>query len=99
VASYAGATTSYELTDNTVATTGNHGQSGIVYVIDPSASAPVVITATMYSADNVLATDVQSCYFCTGCRNAAAAINGVQFLFSSGNITSGVIKLYGCGPT
>ena len=33
--------------------------------------------------------------FTAGYCNVTAAIDGVQFSFSSGNIDSGVIKLYG----
>ena len=35
--------------------------------------------------------------FAAGYCNTTSAINGVQFLFGSGNIDSGVIKLYGIG--
>ena len=34
----------------------------------------------------------------TGYVNVTAAVDGVQFVMSSGNIDAGVIKLYGVGP-
>jgi hypothetical protein len=42
-------------------------------------------------------TDYSSDHFTAGYCNVTAAIDGVQFKFDSGNIDSGVIKLYGIG--
>jgi hypothetical protein len=39
--------------------------------------------------------DQSSNYFTSGYCNVTAAIDGVQFKMSSGNIDSGTIKLYG----
>ena len=37
-------------------------------------------------------------WYKTGYVNVTAAVDGVQFVMSSGNIDAGVIKLYGVGP-
>tara|TARA_B110000211_G_scaffold168782_1_gene190410 strand:+ start:47 stop:646 length:600 start_codon:yes stop_codon:yes gene_type:complete len=43
------------------------------------------------------ASDAETDMYVAGYCNVTAAIDGVQFSFSSGNIDSGVIKLYGIG--
>lgn len=66
------------------------GAHGTVTLINPSGTARRRIEAMMYARD---------AYFqfqnTVGIRDAASAIQGVQFLSSSGNIASGTFKLYG----
>ena len=45
-----------------------------------------------------LAHDVSQTQYVAGYCNVTAAIDGVQFAFSSGNIETGTIKMYGVGP-
>ena len=74
--------------------TGNdEGQSGEVYLFDPSNTTFVKhfsvrtsgVTSNPAAMDNYTA----------GYGNTTSAVNAVQFSFSSGNVDTGVIKLYG----
>lgn len=76
-------------------TTAKGGVSGFIEIIDPAqtASDQLIIThmGHIRNSDNLPVEDIT-----TGARLATgSAINAVQILFSSGNITSGTIKLYG----
>ena len=69
-----------------------HSGSGYVYLFNPSSTTFVkhfMIESQIYSA----AQSEQS--FAAGYCNTTAAIDGVQFSFSSGNIGAGTFKLYG----
>ena len=69
--------------------------SGYLHLFDPS-STTFVKHFISRATGNVAGTP-DYCYdvFCGGYCNVTAAIDGVQFAMSSGNIDSGVIKLYG----
>lgn len=85
------ATTFVPLTHTTV-TTGNNGVSGTVKIYGPvtgTSLAKSIAGNTTGSNGAVLATMV------AGFWNNAAAIDGFQILFSSGNIASGTVKIYG----
>ena len=67
--------------------------SGTLNLFDPSNTTFVKhFFATVNSAHAV---DLSENVYVAGYCNVTAAIDGVQFKFSSGNIESGVIKLYG----
>jgi|TARA_R110002073_G_scaffold92922_1_gene217508 hypothetical protein len=64
-----------------------------IQLFNPSSTTFVkhfMVRSTDYGQDNSLGDR-----FIAGYCNVTAAIDGVQFSFSSGNIDSGVIKLYG----
>jgi len=67
--------------------------SGEMYLFDPSSTTFVkhFMTRISFYQHNNYAFDTFTAGYC----NVTAAIDGVQFSFSSGNIDSGVIKLYG----
>jgi hypothetical protein len=74
--------------------TGNdEGISGFLYLFDPSNTTFVkhYIARTSGVTSNPAAMD----NFTSGYGNTTSAVNAVQFSFSSGNIDSGTIKLYG----
>ena len=50
------------------------------------------------SVSKVYTADYTSNAYCAGYVNTTTALTRVQFKFSSGNIDSGVIKMYGVGP-
>ncbi len=79
----------------TEGTGGDNDQScsGTLNLFDPSNTTFVKhFFATVNSAHAV---DLSENVYVAGYCNVTAAIDGVQFKFSSGNIESGVIKLYG----
>ena len=78
------------------ATLGNGNDeslSGELHLFNPSSTTFVkhfIARASMYHESNA----IQDCYVAGYC-NVTAAIDGVQFSMSSGNIDSGTFKLYG----
>ena len=67
--------------------------SGEMYLFNPSSTTFVkhfIATASSYGE-----TPREYNTFCAGYCNVTAAIDGVDFKMSSGNIDSGVIKMYG----
>lgn len=63
------------------------GVSGFLRLFNPSASAlHPTVSHTTYSSNNI--------WLNNGLWNSAAVVDGAQFLFSSGNITSGIMKVY-----
>ena len=67
--------------------------SGSMTLFNPSSTTFVKHFISVCNAYN--ASDLANQEFCAGYCNVTTAIDGVQFSFSSGNIDSGVIKLYG----
>ena len=67
--------------------------SGSMTLFNPSSTTFVKHFISVCNAYN--ASDLSNQEFCAGYCNVTTAIDGVQFSFSSGNIDSGVIKLYG----
>ena len=67
--------------------------SGFLHLFDPSNTTFVkhYISRTSNLHDSELAID----FFSAGYGNTTSAVNAIQFKMASGNIDSGVIKLYG----
>ena len=67
--------------------------AGILHLFDPSNTTFVkhYMARTTYASQDDLTRD----YYIDGYCNVTAAIDGVQFSMSSGNIDAGVIKMYG----
>ena len=85
--------TSYQSICGTVGNQNDESFSGTMHLFDPSNTTFVkhfIVRGNTYS-QNDLSADM---YFAGYC-NVTAAIDGVDFKFGSGNIDSGVIKLYG----
>ena len=79
-----------------VGTDNDQSCSGTLTIFNPSDTTFVkhfISTSNAYSDDNYSYN-----IFVAGYCNVTAAIDGVQFSFSSGNIDAGVIKMYGVGP-
>jgi len=66
--------------------------SGELKLFDPSSTT--FVKHFMFRCNGVHVA-VQKDQYCAGYCNVTAAIDGVDFKFSSGNIDSGVIKMYG----
>ena len=76
--------------------TGNDNDqscSGFLHLFDPSNTT--FVKHFIARVHNAHALNFPENIFVAGYCNVTAAIDGVQFKFSSGNIDSGVIKLYG----
>jgi len=67
--------------------------SGTLHLFSPSSTTFVKHFISRTSANWYL--DYEWEVYCAGYGNTTSAINAVQFTMSSGNIDSGVIKLYG----
>ena len=66
--------------------------SGEMYLFSPSSTTFV---KHFISRSNKMETSVTADFLVAGYCNVTAAIDGVDFKMSSGNIDSGVIKMYG----
>ena len=85
--------TSYQ---NLVSDTGNgndESNSGTLLLFSPSST--VFVKHFMYVGNSYHQSDYSNEEFVAGYFNTTSAINAVDFKFSSGNIDSGVIKMYG----
>ena len=78
---------------NALSNDNDHGLSGELYLYNPSSSVFVKHFMARTSATNP--NDYALDGFVAGYLNTTVAIDGVQFKVASGNIDSGVIKLYG----
>lgn len=70
------------------------GANGIIELFDPSNSATKTICLFRVTGLINGATSVQF-YYGTGMNPTASAINAIRFQMASGNISSGIIKMYG----
>ena len=80
------------LTTN-VGRTGSDSASGYLHLFSPSSTTFVKHFMARLSNHDTNGSEVDT--FVSGYCNVTAAIDGVQFTMSSGNITAGTIKLYG----
>ena len=85
---------SITLNDDIGSDTGEDGYSGTVTLRGAHLTKKTTITAISTDWDSTPASNF-GIYVAGGSREAQAAVNGIQFLFSSGNIESGTITVYG----
>tara|TARA_R100001163_G_C4963250_1_gene126170 strand:- start:39 stop:641 length:603 start_codon:yes stop_codon:yes gene_type:complete len=85
--------TSFQSLTHSVKTDNDSSTNGTLQIFNPSSTTFV---KHWISTFNFMNTDpgTQNVYH-AGYFNTTSAINGIQFKFNSGNIDSGVIKLYG----
>ena len=67
--------------------------TGTLHLFDPSNTT--FVKHFIANVNNAHAVNMSENLYVAGYANVTAAIDGVQFKFSSGNIDSGTIKLYG----
>ena len=85
--------TSYQSISGTVGNLNDESFSGEMFLFSPSSTTFVkhfIVRGNTYSQNDLTA----DMYFVGYC-NVTAAIDGVDFKFGSGNIDSGVIKMFG----
>jgi hypothetical protein len=70
--------------------------SGELFLYNPSSTT--FVKHFMAKMESQAENEYSYNLFIAGYCNVTAAIDGVQFAMSSGNIDSGVIKMYGVGP-
>ena len=85
--------TGVQIISGFVGNANDENVSGTLHLFDPSSTTFVkhFFSRIIGPTSNEACNDV----FCAGYCNTTSAIDGVQFSFASGNIDSGVIKLYG----
>lgn len=91
----AGAAAQFTLTDGTVSNlNGSFGVNGYMFIQNPDLSSPIL---SLQGAVNYLSSTASTSKGCTfgGVYQTGVAITSIVFKFTSGNITSGQIKLYG----
>ena len=85
--------TSYQFIGNPVGNGNDESTSGTLHLFSPSSTTFVkhfISVSNLYSNSSETENN-----FMSGYCNVTAAIDGVDFKFSSGNIDSGIIKMYG----
>jgi hypothetical protein len=88
-----GQSTGYQFVGNPVGNANDESTSGTLHLFDPSSTTFVKHFISRCNLDSGGAETEQD--FVSGYCNTTTAIDGVDFKFSSGNIDSGVIKMYG----
>ena len=88
-----GNSTDEHFIDRFLANSNDMGLSGELHLYEPSSTTFIkhFLGRTMKFSDNPSAEDAHGAGYC----NVTAAIDGVQFSMSSGNIDAGTIKFYG----
>ena len=84
--------TGYQTIGKNISSDNDGSCSGEMYLFSPSSTTFV---KHFISRTNKMETSVTADFLVAGYCNVTAAIDGVDFKMSSGNIDSGVIKMYG----
>ena len=84
--------TGYQIIGNEVNNANDSSTAGFLHLFEPSST---VFVKHFLQNGNVCFTGRAVNVFHSGYANTTSAVNAVDFKFSSGNIDSGVIKLYG----
>jgi hypothetical protein len=87
--------TAFQLLANYAGNGNDENTSGTLTLFNPSSTTYVkhfISDSNVYHAD-----DFMQNWKAAGYGNTTSAINAIQFKFASGNIDSGIIKLYGIG--
>ena len=85
--------TGYQIFVESLGADNDQSTSGTLHLFDPSNTT--FVKHFMAVINNSIATNRTSNHFIAGYGNTTSAINAVDFKMSSGNIDSGIIKLYG----
>ena len=87
--------TAFQTLVDSVGNGNDESCSGILHIFEPSNTTHIKHFIARSHGYN--GSDYSTDLFCAGYINTATAITRVQFKFSSGNIDSGVIQLFGVG--
>ena len=87
------ASTSYHTIGHSMGIDNDQSFSGYMYLFEPSSTT--FVKNFFIEVNNCTNDDRSTTYYSAGYCSVTAAIDGVDFKFSSGNVDAGVIKLYG----
>ena len=87
--------TSFQFLYGSSGTQNDNGNSGEIFLFSPSNTAFVKHFFTNFNFMSYHSPAYTQNYRCAGYFNTTSAIDAIQFKMSSGNIDSGVIKMYG----
>jgi len=76
-----------------ISSDADHGSSGYLHLFDPSSTT--FVKHFICRSNGTRHSNISSDVFVSGYCNVTAAIDGVQFKMSSGEIQGGIIKMYG----
>jgi hypothetical protein len=85
--------TSYQILNHSIGTDNDQSASGTLFLFSPSNTT--FVKHFIYRGDCYHASDLNVDAYVAGYLNTTSAINAIDFKMSSGNIDSGVIKMYG----
>ncbi len=85
--------TSAQILSEGISNDADHGSSGYLHLFDPSSTT--FVKHFICRSNGTRHSNISSDVFVSGYCNVTAAIDGVQFSMSSGNIDAGTFKLYG----
>ncbi len=85
--------TSYQFINGSVGNDNDQSVSGTLHLFDPSSTT--FVKHYMIRSQALVASDQSVDFYTAGYFNTTSAINAISFKFSSGNIDSGTIKMYG----
>jgi len=88
-------TTDPALLSEGISSDADHGSSGTLYLFNPSSTT--FVKHFICRSNGTRHSDVSTDVFVAGYCNVTAAIDGVQFKMSSGEIQGGSISMYGIG--
>ena len=78
-----------------IATGNDDATSGEMYLFNPASTTFVKHFMSRLKANQNMSAQSNSDNFSAGYLNTTSAVDAIQFKFASGNIDSGIIKLYG----
>ena len=87
--------TSFQFLYGSSGTQNDNGNSGEIFLFSPSNTTFVKHFFTNFNFMSYHSPAYTQNYRCAGYFNTTSAIDAIQFKMSSGNIDSGVIKMYG----
>ena len=85
--------TNFQETQPNLSADSDHGISGFLYLFNPSGTTFVKHFVSRFSS--IHEADYAFDIYVAGYFNTTSAVNAMQFKMASGNIDSGVIKMYG----
>ena len=89
--------TSAQILSEGISSDADHASSGELWLFNPSST--VFLKHFLCRSNGTRHSDIGSDVYVSGYCNVTAAIDGVQFSMSSGEIQGGKIKMYGLGDS
>jgi hypothetical protein len=89
--------TEYRISQYVSSSSSDQGVNLVMYILDPANTSTYKgVFCTGYNNSDNINVDGMNCTMLTGVsQNSTAALTGIRFFMSSGNIASGTFRLYG----